>query len=67
MDDFLCERWLTCLWCGARGAKMELRAASDGSALTYSLCRACYEADPTEQRRQAFVEARVRQREQTRL
>jgi hypothetical protein len=46
---------------------MELRAAADGSALTFTLCRPCYESDPTEQRRQAFVEARVRQREQTRL
>jgi hypothetical protein len=41
---------------------MELRAAADGSALTFTLCRHCYEADPTEQRRQAFVEQRARER-----
>jgi hypothetical protein len=46
---------------------MELRAAANGSALTFTLCRPCHDADPTEQRRQVFVEARVRQCEQPRL
>jgi hypothetical protein len=62
IDDFLCERWLTCIWCGARGVKMELRSAANGWAMTFTLCRPCYDADPTEQRRQAFVEARSTQR-----
>jgi len=62
MDDLLCERWLFCIWCGAKGTKMELRTAANGCALTFTLCRACYDADPTEQRRQALVEQHARQR-----
>jgi hypothetical protein len=38
---------------------MELRTAPDGFALTFTLCRACYESDPTAARRQATVEARA--------
>lgn len=57
MDDYLTARWTRCLWCGSPGVIMELRDAGD-FAMTYALCRTCFDSDPSGAKRQDLVEQR---------